>query len=230
MKASHRVLVLAAGDGRRWNNHEGSPKHLVNIEGERLLDRTIRQFKKYTNNIIVVGVDERYKVDGLELFVPKPPARFVYPKKLKVRGWKEMDKFASSMHLWSEGRTTLVLGDVYFTDEAVETIMNCDKTWTTFCRTGGSQITGKDYKEIFAFSLDKQHHEEFINAIEKLIDVVKTSGGWSLYRLLTRGIHEAVDHNLLFDNDRYVEIDDWTEDFDCARDLINWKAKRQASL
>ena len=230
MVKSHRILILAAGKGSRWNDHEGSPKHLVSIEGERLLDRTIRQFRKYTNNIIIVGVDERYKVEGLELFIPRPPARFIYPKEYKVRQWKEMDKFASSMHLWNEGRTTLVFGDVYFTDEAVETIMTCQKTWTIFCRTGSSSITGKDCKEIFAFSFEKEHQDELTRAIEGLIDVVTTSGGWSLFRTLTRGKHEAVDHEVLFDNDRYVEIDDWTEDFDYPRDLINWKDKRQASL
>ena len=90
----HRVIILAAGDGTRWQNYRDNPKHLVEIEGQRLLDRTVSQYKKYTDDIVVVGSDERYLLQGAQLFIPDRPMQFVYPKYMP-RPWREMDKFIS---------------------------------------------------------------------------------------------------------------------------------------
>ena len=38
-----KILILADGEGKRWGNYKGVPKHLLEIDGERLIDRMIRQ-------------------------------------------------------------------------------------------------------------------------------------------------------------------------------------------
>lgn len=225
-----RVLILAAGDGTRWGNFRDTPKHLVEIEGERLIDRTVRQYLQYTDDVVVVGSDERYLIPRAQLFVPDRPMEFVYPV-TKPRPWREMDKFASSMHLWGDDRTVLVYGDVYFTNDAVKTVMENKEEWRCFCRTRPSHVTGKNCKEIFAYSLMLEHHREFKYAIEYLMTGKTATGGWSLFRYLTTK-NENVNQNydVMFSNNNFVEIDDWTEDFDFPNDLIEWENRRKQQM
>ena len=211
------VLILAGGDGTRWKNYRGAPKHLVTIEGERLLNRTARQCLKYSSNVTIVGIDERYRVMDTTLFVPEHP----------TYKWEEMDKFVSSMHLWGEDKTILMFGDVYYTDEAVNTIMTNQSSWACFCRTDASKITGKNWKEIFAFSFDESEASMFREAITHLHlyePKINSAGGWSLFRYLTFGNHlKPTEPELLWNTGRHVEIDDWTEDFDFPKDFDLWE-------
>ena len=39
--------ILANGEGKRWGNYKGVPKHLIEIDGETLIDRTVRLLAKY---------------------------------------------------------------------------------------------------------------------------------------------------------------------------------------
>jgi len=43
MSVPQLAVVMAAGEGTRWDNHLGTPKHLVSVEGEVLLKRTVQQ-------------------------------------------------------------------------------------------------------------------------------------------------------------------------------------------
>ena len=211
-----RVLVLAAGDGKRWNNFRGTPKHLLEIEGEVLLHRTCRQFLKYTSDVVVVGPDRSYKVPETGLFIPPPPKS----------QWRDLAKFWSSHEIWGSKRTVLVFGDVYFTDDAVDTIMTNTDEWKCFLRKGPSSFTGCEYKEIFAFAFSSSQNQRFRDKIAKLIAKNETGrGGWQLFSELVWDTH-----HYRFDNPHYVNIDDWTEDFDFPEDLTTWEKKRSESI
>jgi len=230
VNTNHKVIILAAGDGTRWQNYRDNHKHLVEIEGQRLIDRTVSQYQRYTDDIVVVGIDQRYQIQGAQLFIPEKPMKFVYPKLVHAE-WKEMDKFITSVHLWDPyKRTILVYGDVYFTDKAINTIMTYEHAWRCFCRTRASSITGKTCKEIFAYSLDPENHEVFRKALDFLKTSKTVTGGWSLFRYLTSG-KDVVNNNYeqMFNNDKYIEIDDWTEDFDFPQDLIEWEKRRKVN-
>jgi len=133
------AIVLAAGEGKRWNNYTGVPKHLLEIEGESLIQRTTRQISAYADKTYVVGVDSSYRTDFSELFVPeqKQPAL-------------EMHKFSSSQELWSE-RTVLLFGDTYYTDEAISTIVQDTEDFTFFLRSGPSSFTQKPHGRFTLF-------------------------------------------------------------------------------
>lgn len=48
--------ILANGEGKRWKNYKGVPKHLIEIDGETLINRTVRLIKKHTeDDVIIVG-------------------------------------------------------------------------------------------------------------------------------------------------------------------------------
>ena len=56
-----RFLIACSGKGTRWKNYLGVPKHLIKIDGERLLDRTIRLIKERVHakhDIWVIAFDD----------------------------------------------------------------------------------------------------------------------------------------------------------------------------
>lgn len=209
-----RVIIAAAGEGKRWGNYRNVPKHLVEIEGEILLHRIVRQFKKYTDDIIIIAKDERYSVDEIKI---------TYPQQGE---WYDFGKMYSSNHLWSNDRTVIVFGDVYFSDQAVEKIMTNKDDYKFFLRKGISKYTGKRHKEIFAFAFNGSMNERIKKDIEELVS--KKQGGAGAWRLYLHMHNIVSTHNVekMFKTDGYIEINDWTEDFDRAEDLLKWERMR----
>lgn len=209
-----RVILIAAGEGSRWGDHTGVPKHLVRICGEVLLERTVRQFSEH-GDVVVVGRDERYEVAGARLLVPDlEPTNY------------GADKFLSSRRLWSrDGRTLVAYGDVRFSDEAVSRIVSHEsRDWRLFARFGPSSVYGGDRGECFAQSFwpnDIGDHLAALRLIVRLRQsrVLGQIGGWQHYRAM---------EGLFLDEHargpRFVEIDDETDDLDYPEDLARIEA------
>lgn len=209
-----RVIIAAGGEAERWKNYRNTSKHLIEIEGEVLLHRTIKQFKKYTNDIIVVAKDESYSFDGIKLEKPL------------VGDWYDFGKMYSSNHLWSEDRTIIVFGDVYFTDIAVNKIVSNNKEYMFFIRKYPSKFTGKKYGEIFALSFSGGTSDKIKKLLEDLIERKQEGvGAWQLYFYMhnINNIRDIRKHTV---GKSFIEINDWTEDFDKPEDLINWERMR----
>jgi hypothetical protein len=215
MAGTTRVIILAAGDGTRWDNYRDTPKHLVTIEKEILLHRTVKQFLKHTDDVCIVGLDERYNVEGATLYIPK----------VVNTNYKDGNKFMSSQTLWNKhGRTVLVFGDVYFTNDAVKMIMSTPGEFKWFLRKGASEISGARWKEIFAFAFDPTMINNITQTLLLLIsrDQVQKQAGWSLYKSMI-----GTAYGDIFANHHHVNIDDWTEDFDFPEDLEIWEEHRK---
>ena len=205
-----KVLIVAAGEGRRWDNYRNVPKHIVEVEGEVLLHRTYAQFKRYTDNIVIVSTDPRYAIG--QTYAPL------------VGDFFDFGKIYSSYPIWDNERTIIVFGDVYFTDEAVDTIMSNQDEFKFFLRKDKSSYTGKNHKEIFGLAFAGSSNDRIKSAIEALIARKQGgAGAWRLY-LHLHGLDKA--KTGFYKTDGYVHIDDWTEDFDYPNDLINWEKMR----
>lgn len=213
----NRIVILAAGDGTRWGNFRGTTKHHTVVEGETLIERQIRQFSRYTNDIVVVAKNITKSFSKVEVFTPKQDS-----------GWLDMAKFKSSMELWGDERTVLVFGDVYFTDEAIESIVNDNQEITFFLRKIESVITGKPYKEIFSLSFLASAKPKIQRWIEELIyeKIANVSGGWFLYFKMLEELNLDLSTGLEREIG-FVHIDDWTEDFDFPIDLLHWEKRRE---
>ena len=166
---------------------------------------------------MVAPEDHRYDIDDAIKYTPKTNPE------------REMDKFLSSMKLWGEQNVILVYGDVYFTDEAVETIMSYSGDWKYFCRPWPSDITGKNCKEIFAIYVPPHNHSFVKNNINAIADLNTATGGWSLFRQLTLGRHVkgADEDKAMFEAGCHIAIDDFTEDFDYPRDYVVWRREME---
>jgi hypothetical protein len=219
-----RAIIIAAGEATRWNNYLNTPKHLISIEGEILLERTVRLLiQNNIKDIFVVGPDDdRYKVEGSKLYVPT-----------KNLNYADADKFLNSESLWNtEGRTLVLYGDVYFSDNCIEQVVNYTNTdWTLFCRFTESCCTGSVGGECFVQSFypnDIDRHKENLLYIAKLSNegILRRCGGWEHFRAMN-GVTGSNLNKKKYRFNNAVVIDDWTEDFDYPADYDMWIENRK---
>lgn len=215
--AKTTAIMICAGEGTRWGNYLGVPKHLIEIEGETIVSRAVRLLKNYDCDIYVVGRgdDNRYKI----------PGSTYYEAKLNSENG-DADKFLSSKDLWNkEGRTIVFWGDCYFTESAINKIMTYPiREWTLFARFGSSMYTGCVWGECFAQSFYSGDIEKHGTHLNKLVSLYKSGelprcGGWEHYRSIV-GIENLNSHE---HRGNFVDIDDFTDDFDFPEDYDRWK-------
>lgn len=217
-----RALLLCAGMATRWENHDGIPKQLAVVRGEPVLHRAVRLLLERDPDMDVVVVckdarDDRWKVDGARRASAKlDPSR------------KQADKLLSSEHLWNaSGRTLALFGDVYFTDAAMDAIVGSTEPWAAFGRSGGSQFTGCDHRELFGFAFDADERSRMRDAADRCLRIHHAgqmggwSGGWQIYAAATGAPDDQVGRRFV-DRGNFVDIDDWTDDFDRPKDWDRW--------
>ena len=223
-----RAIIQAAGRSSRWKSD--IPKHLVPINGTTLLQNTTDKLLKYTNDIIIIGNDETYRVNGTKLYIPTNR----HPE------WYDLEVFKVTVPLWSDNHTIILAGDAYYTEEALKITFQPTSTWRWTLRATPSTKTGKQYKETFALSIHPSQYSLFISNIDSLIRLTTTN--YSNWRLLSRLINltqeEAI--ALIYDLNNYkpiqkiiehpnvAHINDLTDDFDTIEDYLIW-LKRHAN-
>jgi tetratricopeptide (TPR) repeat protein len=225
LKSSPEVLILCGGEASRWKSHLGiKHKHLIPIEGEILLERTLKQVSKYSPKKVTVlsrpgevSIFKKYCyegffVEGIDL-----------PSGVETPAWK----YLSSEKYWNkDGVTISLLGDVWFSDHAIEKIFNeSAEDWLAFGRSTKSELTGCPYGEIFAhkfFNVEK--HSRTLKLLDELYHAklcTAHASGWALSQLISNE-----DPNLRTVGSNFVEINDFTEDFDFPEDYERWIANR----
>lgn len=215
------VVVIAAGSGSRFKG--STPKHLVQVGPEKLLDRVHRLFLK--NGIekittIIPPKDKRYKVlkNSRVKLVPRNGDLGT-----------NTDKFIEAVKFCEKQSDLLIIyGDVFFTEDAVKTILRVSaerNQITTFCRFDLQATFGRPYGEIFAFWIPNEFKGKFLEAVLSvkglfLSEKIWRDGGWEVCKYLNGvGIENKYrDHVPL---PTYYEIDDLTDDIDFIEDLDN---------
>lgn len=184
-----------------------TPKQLSVINGETLLERTIRLLKENgVNDILISSNDCRFKKYGTVIYHENS---YRYENE-QVKGyWVDAyyptDKPCIYLH-----------GDVYYSEDAIKKILNLNPKVNTFI--GNEIARNKEHKnwgEPFGWIVVNQ--KEFRDGIEKtkqLQDEGKLERGyaisWELYRVLN-----GLDPNKQYINDdTYLSIDDETIDID----------------
>jgi CTP:molybdopterin cytidylyltransferase MocA len=196
----HTAVIVAGGEARRWKNYGGVAKHFVEIDGERIIDRTICQSSALFDRTVAVVPQYGY-VSGVDREILAPE---------ETRG-REPWKILSSKDEWSSVRTTLLYGDVYFTGSAIKKIAAAEAELAFLMRWDKSNRTGKPYGEIYAISFAASMREQIIAAMEDFTPdlSIPARAGWHL-------LHRLRDVATM------VEIDDETEDFDNPKDYERW--------
>lgn len=212
-----RIIIIAAGDATRWGGYLGVTKHYAVIDGEPVIERTVRLLRERGQDDVWV-VSKDYSIDGVHNYHPK----------LNPRN-HDADKFISSSELWADNKRTIVIyGDVYFTEQAIDTILAEDITlYRLFCRPNGNKKFKYPYGECFAVSFHPTDHEFLMYCLKRLVhlyraDVISRIGGWELTRLMANVPIAKMDQHKRWLANYYV-IDDETNDIDYPSDYENVK-------
>lgn len=191
---------MADGEGKRWNNYMGIPKHLIEIKGEPILARTVRLLTENgipKENIIITSRDERYN----------------YATRIEqtVRDC-EIDRFEESV---IDGPICYIYGDVYYSDASIKTIVNLE--------VDDIHFFGSEW-EIFAIKINNVQkfldHKHLVKA-EYMNNNIPRCIGWEIYRSLN-GISLLTTYDEHHITDMYTYLLDETFDFDSREDYEWW--------
>ena len=198
------ILILCAGEAKRWNNYLDVPKQLISINGETLLDRTVRLLNsKELYEINIISNDERLKVSNKNFF---RPTKFEWI----------VETLLSTQSLWNKN-TIVLLGDVFFTQDAINTIDNLKKTLHIYGRYGASVHTHTPWGEIFALSFQQSDWKKIISNAEGVILRARLGGRGKLWELY-RSIAGFPYNEHLIEDEIFISINDFTDDFDFPED------------
>lgn len=196
-----RYVILAKG------GHTDFTRQLVQIGNERLLDRTIRLLKENDiNDIIVIG--EYTDIDAKVI----NPINNTYDYKNDKGYW--LDAFNGFL----DKPTCFIWGDVYFSENAIKTIVE-GKSDTFYCSyKNKSKNYIKRHDEPFAYKVsDIKRFKEHIDRCKEMYDNGLTYRNpivWELYRSLN-----GIDINTHVLRDNAIIINDITCDIDNLQDV-----------
>lgn len=195
-----KAIIAAAGDGKRWANHMGCRKHQIVIDGETLLERIVRllHLNGVTDITITQHEDHRFAVAGAQMW--PMPERLTSNAKARL----------ATRPLWSTtDRTLILLGDVYFTDEAIAIATRPYDGWVQFARLSVSKKTGKPGAEMFGVQFRPEDHDAYARVLSEV-----DGTDWPVYCAMAgKPPDTAVDD--IRDWGFHVDIpDDGTDDFD----------------
>lgn len=191
-----KYIIMADGKGRRWNNFDNIPKHLIEINGETLLSRTVRLLKEFNSDaeVIITSHDPRYEVEGARRYEPR-------------NNMLEIDRFTEEL---IEDDICFLYGDTYYSEKAMETITTTEADDLMFFGNGKAIVAIK-VKDASVF----RYH---VNRVRELFikGEIRQCIGWQVYQSFL---------NLPFGEkkivDKYVFINDNTKDFNDPKDLDN---------
>jgi len=190
-------IIMGAGSGSRWDNYLGIPKQLAPVDGEPILHRTFRLLDER-------GVKYALTVPKKGYFGSVPCTEIVGSQEA------EIDKFLNGEKYTDDG--LFIYGDVYWTEAGIDALLENTEKPTFFGRSQPSTLLGRDAsREIFAVRLG-----EFNSAREyrKLFTdgKIPDCGAWGFWRYLEKP--------------RFVEINDFTQDFDRPETYRSFVARK----
>ena len=196
------LIILAAGTSIPFGEF---PKQLLDVGGETLLERQVRQFEPHC--------------DRIYLMTHRSELNHLNPKVTKInpawRRWK-CDTLFSTQYLWPHSDLTVVIhGDVYFTDAAVEKILSCTGEPIAFFWNGGIEGT-----EAYAICFSAEHSGALNLAVSYVVKEGEKNKSpahdCGFMRLMSACEGLTVKHDK-------VELTDGTRDFDHPHKHEEWR-------
>lgn len=189
-----RIVIMADGKGNRWNNYMGVPKHLALVNGERLIERTVKLLnrEKSSCEIIVTSHDNRYEFKGSKRYEP-------------LNNRYEIDRFTEEL---ITDDMCFLYGDTFYTEDAIKLIMNSSVEDILFFGNQRS-IVAVNIKDAELF---RKHRIRVRDLYIK--GIIKECIGWQVYRSVT---DQKLEGDICLDK-KFVFIDDITSDLNTPDD------------
>ena len=191
-----RYVIMANGRGRRWNNYLGKSKHLIEVDGETLLQRTTRLVLQIDPDaeVFISSSNPDYEAVGATRHAP-------------LHADHELDRFCYEL---ITSRTCFLYGDTYYTYDALQTIAEAPAQPLAFFGNSKSIVAVKsDYEANLKMLLDTLFEQIYAGELDD-------AKGWDLYRLACATMPD-VDPEALF-----IHMHDMTQDFNSPDDYRNF--------
>lgn len=189
-----KYVIMADGKGTRWNNFNEIPKHFIEIDGERIIDRCVRLLKENDSGceIIITSHDPRYDIPGTTRYEP-------------LNNILEIDRFTSELIC---DNICFMYGDTYYSENAIKTVTETPAEDILFFGNSKSIMAVK----VSDGGLFRMH----VDRVRKLYleGKLKTCKGWQVYQSFTGLSPDTIGDNFVF-------IEDNSRDFNSPEDLIN---------
>ena len=218
-----KIVIMCGGFYEQWE----TPKQLQVVNGERIVERTIRLLKENgVTDIVITSNDERFD----ELGVPRLEHENSYRyENGKLNGYW-VDAFYPKFR--KNQKATFIFGDVYFSEDAIKQIVEYKGNGNVLFGSAGAKVQGKVWGEPYAYVVnDMGAFYEGVKEVKRLQDEGLTNRVpivWELYRVLN-GI-DVNEHRVL--DATYKVIDDYTDDADNPSKLqmIRDKVERKGNV
>lgn len=188
-----KYIIMADGKGTRWGNYQDKPKHLIEIDGETLLGRTVRLLKEKDPEcrVVITSHDKRYEFEGATRYEPK-------------NNVLEIDRFTEEL---IADDICFLYGDTYYAEDAIETITGTAAEDILFFGNGRAIVAVKvSDGKLFKHHVDRVRELFLEGKIDKCI-------GWQVYQSFL---------NLPFGekkiDTKFILLKDGTEDFNSPDD------------
>lgn len=197
-----KYIIMCGGEYKAFT----TPKQLLEVKGEVIVERTIRLLKEN-------GVED--------IYISSNDSRFdKYAPRLENKENNFVVEDGSSTGYWLDAFYPIgepccyIFGDVYFSPNAIKTIVEYNSTDNIlFGNSVAKNEEHQNWGEPFAYKVNK--YDEFMQGVaevKKLFDDGKVKRHpivWELYRFL-----HNLDINVQMITTDYVAIDDYTIDID----------------
>ena len=208
-----KYIICCGGTYAKWD----IPKPMTPIKGEPIVERTIRLLKENgVDDIAISSNHELFEQFGVRVLKHENP--FTLPSSGRAKTpW--LDAFYPMAE-----PVCYIFGDVVFSPEAIETIVNTDTNDIQFFASAKPlpRIYPKRWAEPFAFKV--KDTEQFFKAIEKTKALDEQGKfkrqpvSWELWQVIKGTPLNKVD------NTNYIRINDYTCDIDVPEDAVKFEA------
>jgi len=196
---NNRYIIYCALRGDDWK--EKQARHLMPIGQNPLIAETAKKIHSIDKDAEIYTVMEKSQ-----------PVNIHYCKLVQViknEKYGTIDSFITTSDLWNkEGKTICVMGDTYFSENAISTIAsNTDKGTIFFGRKGWHKLGVTNRNSIFGYSFDKDSHDTLKESMMNTVNNSENIGTLKIKDIMRE-----------CKTSKWVTIDDMTQDLDIVND------------
>lgn len=193
-----KYIIMADGKGSRWNNFMGHSKHDIRVEGETLLQRTVRLLHEQDSDaeVIITSHDPLLHIEGATRYEPQ-------------NNVLEVDRFTAEL---IGDDICFLYGDVLYSAEAISAVVSRRNEESVLFFGSEKSICAVLVRDGELFrSCYLKVREMFLNG------EISECKGWQVYHiyaelpLMGREIGRG-----------YVMLDSFTRDFNCPEDYLSY--------
>jgi hypothetical protein len=177
----HNAIIMCAGQAKRMGEEL---KQLTVLNGEHLIDRTIRQCKPLFDKLFIVprfGVHDFHDRGAEQIVLSSHPET-------------KAETILRSTYGFGIDRTTFLLGDVVWSSWALQQVIKPYRSLVFFGHSGPNVFTGKKWRELFALSVANCEYSNLLKACE----LEKGTMLWDLFEMISGKRREQVASSNLF--------------------------------